>query len=456
MPLIRIILTLLAVLLTSACSRKPDVILITIDTLRADHLGVYGYGRDTSPTLDALAAAGAAVPRCYAQSATTGASHASLFTGLEPPLAGVISNQEQFPADSISIMDRLREEGYDTAGFVSGYVVGRRFGIQEKFDHFDDTFTTAEANRPAQGERPAKETLREVARWLDGRRSDRPLFLWIHLIDPHGPYDPPEGGDRFLGATGFDPGPLLEASTDNFPFGKIPAYQVLGDERRAGFYVARYDAEIRYTDDALGEFFQTLRARGSWDRSILVVTSDHGETLAEPGHRRLFSHSIVAYEETARVPLIIREEAGRTDLHQLAARPGIVRLVDLAPTLLARLGAEPLPSTTGRNLLAERNADHAVTLGAYGSESHRAIGTQHSVLIGPWRYVLNAPGGEEELYDHRRDPAETRNLAAAHPSEVEAGRGRLRQTLARKKDRFEPILDDEEGMRTLRSLGYIR
>lgn len=456
MALFRITLSLLALVLASACSRKPDVILITIDTLRADHLGAYGYARDTSPALDALAASGVAVPRCYSQSATTGASHAALFTGLEPPLAGVISNNEMFPADSISIMDRLRDRGYDTAGFVSGYVVGRRYGIQEKFDHFDDDFTSAETNRPTQGERPARATLRAVSAWLDSRTSERPLFLWIHLIDPHGPYEPPEQSERFIEQPDYEPGPALEASDDNFPFEKIPAYQVLGDARNAGYYIARYDAEIRYADEALGEFFARLRGGERWDRTLLIVTSDHGETLTEPGHKRLFSHGVVSYEEVSRVPLIIREEQGRDELERLAAVPGVVRLVDLAPTLLARLRAEPLPRPSGRNLLDEGGTDGAITLGAYGSPSHRTIGTQHSVLLGHWRYILNVPDGEEELYDHRTDPGETRNVASSHPDQVEACRGELRRTLARKKERFQPIVDDEEGIRTLRSLGYIQ
>ena len=457
---------LLAALALAGCrrdaapaGRPPNLVLVTVDTLRADHLGIAGYARDTTPNLDALAREGLAFSRCYSVSATTGAAHASLFTSLYPHEHGVLANRQQFPRGLPSLMSVLQARGYHTAGFVSSVVVGRKSGLQHAFEHFDDHLGAPERNRRDRPERKAQETLGAAAAHLSGLPRERPFFLWVHLIDPHGPYDAPEGPDRFVGDAHSGPAPLLlPIGATDWVLGQIPAYQVLDGRRDAAFYVARYDAEIRYADDALGRFLARLREQGLYDESVVVVTADHGETLAEPGHKRYFAHGTIAYEEVVRIPLVVREARGGRRL-RLAARDGPATSLDVAPTVLDLLGHPPEASFRGRSLLrgARGEEEPVFSLGAYGSELlERTIGTQWSVRRGPWRYVLNSRDGSEELYDHRHDPREARSVVDRQPSERDRLRADMKRLLAEDTRRAAPIETTPEHERALRALGYVQ
>ena len=449
----------MVVLGAASCSRRPaNVVLITIDTLRADHLGAYGYARDTSPALDALAHDGTRFARCYAQSVTTRASHASIFTGCYPATHGVLSNVEEYP-DRPSLMTALKARGYVTAGFVSSVVLNRKFGVQRQLDHFDDASTTTEVNRPNMAERPARATLTAALAWLEQRDPARPFFVWIHLIDPHGPYAAPENPDRFVGDAHATPGRRsLPLGDTNIGFGDIPRYQILNGNQDPDFYVARYDGEIRYADDALGEFFQRLRALGLYDRTVIAVTADHGETLDEPNHRRYFSHGLVAYEEDAHIPLIVHEPAGRRRLSGVDANAAVLS-IDVAPTLLELVDAAVPAEFEGRSILRGARApeEPIFSLGSYGTvQTERMMGTQKGVLRSGWRYLINSLDGAEELYDHRGDPHEERNVAAAN-SEVLAD---LRRVLAEflahpgAQNRASDVSPEERER--LKALGYVR
>ena len=443
---------------TDGSGDRPNLILVTVDTLRADHLGAYGYARDTSPNLDALAREGALFERCYSESATTGAAHASLFTSLPPPEHGVYANRQRFP-NLPSLMRALRAAGYYAAGFASSTVVGRSSGLQDHFDHFDDELTTGELNRSQRGERPANDTIAAVRRLLDRRPAGRPFFIWIHLIDPHGPYAAPADPDRYVGddLARADARELPLASQDWQP-GRIPRYQVLRDRRDAAYYVARYDAEIRYADAALGALFADLHVRGLDPRTIVAVTADHGETLAEPGHHFYFSHGAIAYEETVRIPLIIRPVGGDRRLWEVD-RTQPVSSLDVAPTLLALLGVEAPVGFRGRNLLRAPLSPDApmISMGQYGSVGlEQEIGTQFSVRKGPWRFVVNSKDGSEELYDHTTDPRETRNLAAAAaPAVVAELRDRLGPVVASRPAAGPAPAVSPEQFESLKALGYL-
>lgn len=451
----------LAALAASACSGSghapapASVVLVTIDTLRADHLGFAGYPRDTSPNLDRLARESTWFPRCYSVSATTGASHASLFTSRYPYAHGVLANRQELP-DLPSLMSALRARGYLAAAFVSSVVVGRQFGAQRQFDHFDDDMRGAEATRPERAERAAGETVSAALRFLDTRPRERPLFLWLHLIDPHGPYLPPEDPDRFLGDRRVAPvSMLLPLGTWDWPVGEVPRYQILDGRREADFYAARYDAEIRYADSALGRFFGAMEGLGLGGDTLLAVTADHGETLADPARRRYFTHGVVTYEEVARVPLIVRARAGQPRVQ--AARDRVASLLDVAPTLLDLLGVEAPPGFQGRSLLRPSpDADPPVfTLGAYGSELlEKRIGTQFSLRRGGWTYILNSADGREELYDRNADPHEARDAARAEPQRLEALRRELRAFLDRPTTPAAPVKNTPGAEDRLRSLGY--
>jgi choline-sulfatase len=443
----------------AGCTKTPtNLVLITIDTLRADHLSSYGYVRETSPNLDALAREGARFARCYAQSVTTRASHASLFTGCYPGTHGVLSNVEEYP-DRPSLMTALRARGYVAAGFVSSVVLNRKFGVQRQLDDFDDAATTSEINRPNMAERPARATLDAALAYLEKRNPTRPFFLWVHLIDPHGPYAAPENPDRFVGDAHATPGRrTLPLGDTNIGFGDIPRYQILNGQQDPDYYVARYDGEIRYADEALGRFFERLHALGLYDRTLIAVTADHGETLDEPTHRRYFSHGLVAYEEDAHVPLIVHEPAGTRRLSTVDADAAVLS-IDVAPTLLDLLGVDVPGEFEGRSILSGPRAveEPIISLGSYGSpQTERMMGTQKGVLRGPWRYLINSLDGAEELYDHRNDPREGHNVGAANAEVLADLRRVLSEFLANPGTRNRASDVSPAERERLRALGYVK
>jgi arylsulfatase A-like enzyme len=442
----------------AAAKERPNLILVTVDTLRADHLGFAGYPRDTSPNLDQLAREGTWFPSYYSQSATTGAAHASIFTSLPPREHGVTANAQPFPADKASLMSVLRAQGYATAGFVSSVVLGHKSKLQNQFDHFDDELTTTEPNRQTRFERPAAQTVKSALDFIAQLPKDKPFFVWIHLIDPHGPYDAPVDPDRYVGDKYYDQIALdIPLGASDWEDGKIPRYQALGDRTDARYYVARYDAEIHYMDSALGTLLAALAERGLAGDSLIAVTADHGETLAEQGHHHYFSHGAIAYEETTHIPLVIREPAGERRLGTVNRERPLSSL-DLAPTLLELLGVPVPDGFRGRNLLRTPLDPEApiVSLGSYGTQNlEQGIGTQFSVRRGPLRFIINTKDGSQELYDHRDDPRETRNLIAKPPTDVAALRAPIDSALG--NDRVAapvaPISDDQKA--ALKALGYV-
>jgi arylsulfatase len=431
---------------------KSNFVLITVDTLRADHLGIYGYKRATSPNLDTLAKEGTWFRNCYSQSATTGASHVSLFTSRYPQSHGVLANREKFP-DFASIMDAFRTAGYSTAGFVSSAVLAGDFGINKKFDHFDENLNRAEKNRANRYERTAKDTLLAVQKWIEATKA--PFFIWIHLIDPHGPYQAPENADYFVtDALYKKEGPILEFAASNWEFNKIPLYQRLDNKKEADFYIARYDAEIRYTDEALGIFFNFLKNKNIYEDTAIAITADHGETMAEPNHLRHFSHSTIAYEEVVRVPLILKG----TNLVNFAKLDSskTIRLMDIFPTVCSLFGLKKPSGLQGVDFTNTDQPGNVFSFGAYGTEFlEKKIGTQFTILDGDFRYLVRTDNSAEELYDHKNDPAERVNVADNHPEKVAQFRKELKTFFEKvPKAESQSMHISEEQAEKLKALGY--
>lgn len=441
-----------------AAATRPNLVLVTVDTLRADHLGFAGYPRDTSPNLDRLAREGTWFPHYYSESATTGAAHASIFTSLPPREHGVTANSQPFPADKASLMSVLRAQGYATAGFVSSVVLGQQSKLQDQFDHFDDDFTTVEPNRHTRFERPAAQTVAAALGFIAHAPRGRPFFVWIHLIDPHGPYDAPVDPDRYVGDAYYDRVVLdLPLGRTDWEPGKIPRYQALGGHTDARYYVARYDAEIHYMDSAIGTLIAGLGKRGLAEHTLIAVTADHGETLAEQGHKHYFSHGCIAYEETTHVPLVIREAGGDRRLGTVN-RDRPLSSLDLAPTLLDLLGVPAPAGFRGRDLLhAALDPDAPiVSLGAYGTTNlEQRTGTQFSVRRGPLRFIVNTKDGSQELYDHRDDPLETHNLIGKPPVDVSSLRAPIDAALGDHRIAAPaPALSGDQKA-SLKALGYV-
>jgi arylsulfatase A-like enzyme len=314
---------------------RPNVLLITVDTLRADHLGTYGMSFDTSPNIDALAAGGVVFEKAIAAAGKTTPAHASILTSRYVREHSVgHGNGSSALGTEPTLAEYFRDAGYATAAFVSNILLTRRVGLGRGFDVFDDELTTPEINRPHVVERIAQDTTERALAWLRDP-ANRPFLLWIHYQDPHGPYTPPPAvRDRFRFPAAPDE-KELPIQRGNAASGGIPPYQVLPNLRRVSEYRSRYAGEIFYADHWIGEIIAAADTAGAGD-TIVLLTADHGESFGENGY--YFKHTHTTTPEVARVPLIIRARG-------LAAerRSEVVSHVDILPTLLDLAGL-PIPS----------------------------------------------------------------------------------------------------------------
>jgi arylsulfatase A-like enzyme/Tfp pilus assembly protein PilF len=395
----------------SAPDAPRRVVLVTIDTLRADHVGCYGAAGADTPTLDRLAAEGVRFETAISPAPLTLPSHTSLLTGLDPPRHGVHNNAYfRLPeAGPATLAERFRAGGFATAAFVASFVLDRRFGLDRGFDVFDDQMGLADVRSLAPPERNGDVVVDSALAWL--ARAPERFFLWVHLYDPHAPYAPPP------------------------PF----------DER---FRHDPYAGEIAFADRQLGRLLAALEARFPDGASAVLVTSDHGESRGEHGE---LSHAYGVYEATQRVPLLLRAPglpAGRT----LA---GLARLSDVAPTLLELAGLPPLAEATGGSLLALLAGADGPSA-AYVETLATRFDMGWSALYGLRtrdRKYIRAP--RPELYDLDADPRERNDLAAARPDEV-AELDRALDALLADARPIAPNLTLDPGDRArLEALGYV-
>jgi len=435
---------------------RPNVLLISMDTTRSDHLSAYGYERPTSPRLTALAGQGVRVEAAYAPSATTGPSHATLFTGLPPIGHGVRKNGLPLAASFVTLAERLSGLGYETGGVVSSFVLSGRFGYGQGFDVFDDDFSRADTpevttiweGREVAGRfyGRADDTTRRALGWLEGRpHPERPFFLFVHYFDPHDPYVPPPD---------FRP-----------PFAPTPK-----EALKLNRTIFLYDTLLAYTDREIGRLLDALDDMQVSDDTLVVVTGDHGEGLMAHGH---MYHGVHVYEEAVRVPLIVRWP-GHVPAGRVVSTP--FALVDLAPSILELIGASPAaeaddalrPRGLARLLLAgpptPEDASRPVFLyrrhyasGEEVGDGPPALGEKFGVREGRWKLIEGPEEGTLELFDLERDPGERANRVADEPERTEALRGAIAAWRARygsAGDARVPPLSDEDRAH-LRVLGYV-
>ncbi len=369
--------------------RAPDLVLISVDTLRPDHLGVYGYERDTSPRLDRFFADGRIYTKAYSTSASTAPSVVSLLTGRLPHEHRVRLLYQLVPEEVTLVTDHLPAR-YQKAAFVSNIVLtDEALGIAERFDHYDDFVDERESRRKI-WERSAGRTTDAALEWLrSGRDESRPLFLWVHYIDPHGPYRVP---------------PEWKASFRHTRSRPVEPRRMMRYMREAGVanawsYVDAYDEEVAYTDSQIGRLLDSFGP--ALDDALVIFTADHGETMIE--HEIWFSHGFHVYDAIVRVPLLVRGpgvEPGTSGAPALGT--------DAAPTLLRAAGvAVPgaMPDVdlrTGSGLSEDRPIVVEATM---GQRQWRAVIQDESKAVlsvsGPERKVK-----ERRSYDLRADPAE--------------------------------------------------
>jgi arylsulfatase A-like enzyme/Tfp pilus assembly protein PilF len=393
---------------------NPDrnILLVTIDTLRADALGAYG-GRASTPNLDALAARGARFDFAHAHAVVTLVSHASLLTGRYPYEHGIRDNTGyRLRPDQPTAATLLKAHGFATAAFVGGFPLDRRFGLTPGFDVYDDRMTRAGATGEVdERERPADIVVKSALDWIGAQPGK--WFAWVHVYDPHEPYQPP---GEFAARFASDP----------------------------------YLGEVSWTDAALGPLFDKLR--GLNRPTLVAVTGDHGESLGEHGER---THSLFAYEATLRVPLIVAEIApgAGTSLATGRTIETPVRHVDVLPTLLASTGAtaDGLPGASLLDTIsAGRGAGHPSYFEAMSAAVTRGWAPLRGVLLGREKYI-DLP--IVEMYDLAADPKEASNVVQA-----KADRARVMAETLKQFSVAPPARAGQETADTierLRSLGYI-
>jgi arylsulfatase A-like enzyme/Flp pilus assembly protein TadD len=403
--------------IASGALRGANVLLVTIDTLRADHVGAYGSTRGVTPTIDRLAAEGLRVETAYAHVPLTLPSHTALLTGAYPFVNGVRDNGSfRFDGRQPTLASTLKAAGYRTGAFVAAFVLDARFGLNAGFDVYDDKY----GSRPAGGgvsvlERPADQVLNAVVSWItnagDGVDGNRPWFAWAHLYDPHDPYDPPE---PFHTRYASDP----------------------------------YSGEIAFADAQLGVALDRLARQGQLTHTLVVVAADHGESLGEHGER---THGLFAYDATLRVPLVVWAPP--------AVRPGVLkaetRIVDVMPTVLDLIGI-PASVPSGRSVRPLVGGD------APGDDQGSYFEALNANLTRNWAPLAGVVSRGfklidlpiPELYDLAADPAELTNLYArrqdlAKPLErqLDALRGDAKAAT--------PSRVDRDTAQRLQSLGYV-
>ncbi|MGA1869788.1 MAG: tetratricopeptide repeat protein [bacterium] len=405
--------------MTRLKGNKPNVLLITIDTLRADHLGCYGYDQVKTPNIDSLAEGGILFQRAFTPVPVTLPSHASILTGVYPPFHGV-RNNGTFILDkqSITLAEILKDEGYQSAAVTGAYVLDSRFGLDQGFDYYDDEIDRKKEDiNQLYVERKAEEVSQAAIKWL-GQKSDAPFFLWVHYFDPHATYIPPS------------------------PF----MMEYAGHP---------YDGEIAYTDEQIGVLLQYLRSRGELENTLVILTADHGESLGEHGEE---THAIFLYDATLHIPLIFHYPHAFPQPKEISQ---LVRTIDILPSVLDVLQMKIPSDVQGENLTAFiSHPESAQDKILYCETHYPALNHGWSPLEGirtsEWKYI-QAPS--PELYNLTEDAKETANLITSHPREVEKIR---EEFLSLKKhvslngiqwSRGGPL--DERERQKLMSLGYI-
>jgi len=361
----------------------PNILLISIDTLRADHLGLYGYDRPTTPELERWFGPARIFERAYATEASTSPSVVSMLTGLSPQQHGVRLLYRPLDAEISTLPELLAPAGYRSAAVVSNQVLtDEALGIASRFGHYDDTLDELEPGWSVYQRRAAGTTDAALA-WLDGPGDGpEPHLLWVHYIDPHGPYAAPADAPRDFSHP--EPHPIDLRRVQK-------AHQVAGAGNDGLEYLDRYDEEIAYVDREIGRLLDGYAERGRAERAVLVLTADHGETMME--FELWFRHGYQVYEPIIRVPLAIRAPGiapGREPLP--------VSLVDLTPTLLALAGVEAPPELRGRNLL-EPSGEPVFAEARWGPVLWRAvIDAERKWVVG-----LDVDGSELERSHYHID-----------------------------------------------------
>jgi arylsulfatase len=440
----------LSLLLLTAARQASErnVILITVDTLRADHLGVYGYARNTSPNLDRFAKEGILFRHAFSHAPETNPSFSSLMTSHYPHETKVLHNGYILPPRAVTMAEILKANGYRTSAVVSNPTLRRGSGFEQGFDDYDDQTELQDRVR-GRKERTAPRTTRAAIKWLE-ENSKKKFFLWVHYMDPHGPYTAPSPYDTMFVEHSTGGTRVLPINEGRNGKAGIPSYQQLGDHRDPAYYISQYDGEIRFFDHAFGELIQKIHKLGLLNNSLIVFSADHGEGMGE--HDYYFAHREFVYNGLIHVPLIIRLPGQSSDVKEIRYP---VAHVDLLPTVLDTLSINSSQMFRGKNLFRQDTERDIF------SET-RSEGLRYALIRTGIKLIRSE--SNHELYDLHNDFAETTNLMNG---EMTAAVSTRVADLKRKLDAIRqqdalalgnPIRRsrDAEMRKKLRALGYVQ
>jgi arylsulfatase A-like enzyme len=423
-------------------SQAPPVIIISVDTLRPDHLGCYGYARDTSPNVDAFAGESTLFTRCFSQAPSTRPSCGVILTGFFPHELKIFNNSDKLAEGVVSLPEILRQAGYTTIGVVSNFVLRKTSGYEQGFDYYDDQMDDTEITRGLPERIAAKTT--DTAISLLRLNHEKRFFMWIHYQDPHGPYDPPPPYNTMFLDESREPR-LLPVNETVSGMGGIPSYQAIGGIRDYNHYVSEYDGEIRYFDENFGRLIREIKALGLYDKVLIILTADHGEGMGE--HDYYFAHGEYVYNSLIHVPLIVH--GGKSGV----TRDDYARHIDIVPTVLSYAGMKPGDAYRGVNLLEQSAGELPIFSEMPG---------KYSVIDDGLKLIQHVETGEFMLFDVARDPGESENLLA---NREYAGRARdLAASIQRyrQEDRLGDLVNRDIQSRTadekrkLKALGYVQ
>lgn len=397
----------------------PNIILIGVDTLRADRLECYGYERVRTPHVNRLAQDGVLFENTIAQVPLTLPSFCSIMTGTYPVFHGVRDFSYGFLAqEKTTLAEMLKTQGYVTSAFIAAFVLDARFGLSQGFDYYDGQFDLKEYEGidPGTIERRGDQVVTSALQWLEANR-DKPFFTWIHLYDPHHPFTPPE------------------------PY-------------RSQYTGRPYDGEVAFVDALVGEILSFLQERGLYEDSLIVFTSDHGESLGEHGEE---NHGFFIYDASSKVPLVIKPPGPPGNSRKVPAQ---VRTIDILPTILQYLGIRPPEAVQGiglRSLIegkASRPSDPYAYSESYYAHSSFGWSPLRGLRTNQYKYIL-AP--RPELYDLTKDPGERENIYArnrALANKFDKDLRRLEQVYGARDEQKRAEVDPAV-IETLKSLGYV-
>ncbi len=440
-----LLILILGLCLLAACAgedgERPNILIITLDTTRLDHLGFCGYDRETSPNIDRIAADAVVYTQVYSTASTTLPAHASLFTGklvtshgarsdtegplmlldaIEGPQEWEVYRARGLTPDETTLASLLAEAGYKTGAIVAGPWLKRVFGLDRGFEFYDDA-EISDVNG-----RLAERVTASALSWLEKQRADR-FCLFLNYFDAHAPYMPPEAFVQRL----FSENDIGRPGSKNEQL------------------IVRYDAEILYMDHHIGELIQTLKEWDLYDKTWIIVTADHGELL---GEHQLIGHGKYLYEEEIRVPLISKRPHGEGAGQRIDGR---LQLTDVLPMICSGLNL-PLPPGIQGVVPADRTLP--IVAETYPNEFISAHGYWRTLLASDFKFLWNSKE-KHLLFNLKEDPAESTDLSALKP-ELAAKMARLLDTylesLPKPGEAGPPVQVDEETAKALKGLGYVK